>query len=186
MTSTDLDALREAAQWLEHPSFAARLTSMVGKPIDLMGKALPKGASQAIATATAKGLQAALKIALMTIRNKPQKSSLLLHKALAVASGAAGGAFGIASLPVEVPVSTIIMLRSILDIARSEGENLRDPESALSCIEVFGLGSRTEADDSAELGYFVVRGVSQLRSLRLRGSLLNAVSLRKAPQRWCG
>jgi hypothetical protein len=36
-----------------------------------------------------------------------------------------GGGFGLAALPVELPISTIIMLRSIGDIARSEGE---DPE----------------------------------------------------------
>lgn len=159
LTSTDVELLRKAVRWLEHPSFAVRLTNMVGKPIDLLGKALPIGASNAIETATAKSLQVALKIALTTISNEPQASSRLLHKALAIASGAAGGAFGISSLPVELPVSTIIMLRSILDIARSEGENLADPESALSCIEVFGLGGHSEADDAAETGYFVVRGV---------------------------
>jgi hypothetical protein len=159
LTSTDLELLRKAVQWLEHPSFAVRLTTLVGKPIDLLGKALPIGASNAIATATAKSLQVALKVALTTISNEPQANSRLLHKALAVASGAAGGAFGISSLPVELPASTIIMLRSILDIARSEGENLADPESALSCIEVFGLGGHSEADDAAETGYFVVRGV---------------------------
>jgi hypothetical protein len=43
----------------------------------------------------------------------------LLHKALAAASGAVGGGFGLAALPVELPISTIIMLRSIGDIARS-------------------------------------------------------------------
>lgn len=160
ITSTDLAALRNAVRWLEHPSFAARLTRTVGKPIDLMEKALPKGATQAIATATTKSLQVALKIALTTIRNQSQESSLLLHKALAIASGAAGGAFGILSLPVEVPVSTTIMLRSILDIARSEGENLTDPESTLSCIEVFALGGGPdEVDDTAETGYFFVRGM---------------------------
>ena len=42
---------------------------------------------------------------------------------LSAASGAAGGAFGLASLPVELPVSTTIMLRSIADIARAEGED---------------------------------------------------------------
>ena len=93
ITPADLELLRKAVRWLEHPSLAARLTSMVGRPIDLMGKGLPKGASQAIATAAAKSLQAALKIALNTIRNEPQESSLLLHKALAVASGAAGWSF---------------------------------------------------------------------------------------------
>ena len=56
--------------------------------------------------------------------------------------GSAGGAFGLAALPFELPVSTIIMLRSIADIARSEGEDLSDPDTALSCVQVFALGGR--------------------------------------------
>ncbi|MGC1791305.1 MAG: EcsC family protein [Pseudolabrys sp.] len=160
MDKSDTDALRNAVQLLEHPSLAARLANMIGKPVELLGRALPAGASQAIATATTKSLEAAVKVALLTIRGGPQASSQILHRALAVASGAAGGAFGILSLPLELPVSTIIILRSVLDIARSEGENLADPESSLSCVEVFGLGGRTETDDAAaEGGYFVTRGV---------------------------
>ncbi len=155
----DIDALRTAVQLLEHPSLAARLTNMVGKPVELIGRALPPGASQAIATATTKSLEAALKLALLTIRNKPQERSQLLHRALAVASGAAGGAFGIVSLPVELPISTIIILRSILDIARSEGENLTSPESTLSCIEVLGLGGRPDVADTTKSDYFVIRGL---------------------------
>ena len=159
MEKSDTDALRNAVQLLEHASLAARLANMIGKPVELLGRALPAGASQAIATATTKSLEAALKVALLTIRGGPQESSQLLHRALAVASGAAGGVFGIFSLPIELPVSTIIILRSILDIARSEGENLTDPESALSCIEVLGIGGRTETDDAAKSDYFVVRGI---------------------------
>lgn len=155
----DIDALRNAVQLLEHASLAARLANMIGKPVELLGRALPAGASQAIATATTKSLEAALKVALLTIRGGPQESSQLLHKAMAVASGAAGGAFGIFSLPLELPVSTIIILRSILDIAQSEGENLADPESTLSCVEVLGIGGRTESDDAAKSDYFVVRGI---------------------------
>jgi hypothetical protein len=49
-------------------------------------------------------------------------------------SGAAGGTFGLAALPVELPVSTTIMLRSIAEIARSEGEDLSDPEASVSTI----------------------------------------------------
>lgn len=159
INNDDTDALRNAVQLLEHPSLAARLTNLVGKPVELLGRALPAGASQAIATATKKSLEAALKVALLTIRNKPQERSQLLHRALAVASGAAGGAFGIVSLPLELPVSTIIILRSILDIARSEGENLTDPESTLSCVEVLGLGGRTETDDAGKSDYFIIRGI---------------------------
>ncbi len=93
------------------------------------------------------------------MKRTPQAASHFLHKALATASGAAGGAFGLASLTIELPVSTIIMLRSIADIARSQGENLSDPEAALSCIEVFALGGRAGSTDASESGYFAVRGM---------------------------
>jgi len=82
-----------------------------------------------------------------------------LHKALAAASGAAGGAFGLPTLPVELPISTIIMLRSIAAIARNEGEDPSDPEAALSCIQVFALGGRAGSADASESGYFAVRAM---------------------------
>jgi hypothetical protein len=157
MTPEDLAALRTAVRLLEHPGLAARLTNLVGKPIDLISNALPAAVSRAIATATAKGLEAALKVALGTMQRAP--GSQFLHKALATASGAAGGAFGLATLPIELPVSTIIMLRSIADIARSEGEDLSEPEPALSCVQVFALGGRAGSANASESGYFAARGM---------------------------
>ena len=54
MTEEDLDALRAAAATLEYPGLAA------GKPIELVGRALPEAASKAVAAATTKALEAAL------------------------------------------------------------------------------------------------------------------------------
>lgn len=159
ISSEDRDALVQAVLALEHPGLAARLTSMVGRPIELIGHALPTVASEAIGAATSKGLEIALKVALRTIQRGSGGESQFLHKALATASGAAGGAFGLATLPVELPVSTIIMMRSIANIARSEGEDLSDPETALACVEVFALGGRAGSTDAAESGYFAVRGM---------------------------
>ena len=51
------------------------------------------------------------------------------------------------------------MLRSIAEIARSHGEDISDPESALSCIQVFALGGRAGSADASETGYFAVRGM---------------------------
>jgi hypothetical protein len=45
----DREALRSAVKLLEHPSLAGRLTNLVGKPVELIGYALPAFASQAIA-----------------------------------------------------------------------------------------------------------------------------------------
>jgi hypothetical protein len=140
MTPEDLAALRRAVRSLEHPGFAARLTNMVGKPIELIGDTLPASATHAITTATSKGLEMALKVALRTMQHSPHAGSRLLHKVLATASGAGGGAFGLATLPIELPISTIIMLRSIAEIARGEGEDLSDAEAALSMRAGLRLG----------------------------------------------
>jgi len=159
MTPEDLAALRRAVQLLEHPGLAARLTNMAGKPVELIGDVLPASAKHAITSATSKALELALKVALRTIQRTPPAGSGLLHRALATASGAAGGAFGLATLPIELPVSTIIMLRSIAEIARSEGEDLSDPESVLSCLQVFALGGPASSTDASESSYFVLRGM---------------------------
>jgi EcsC protein family len=70
-------------------------------------------------------------------RKKEEKAEARFAAYVAGLSGVlgAGGTFGLAALPVELPVSTTIMLRSIADIARSEGEDLSDPETALACVE---------------------------------------------------
>ena len=154
----DLQALRTAVAALEHPGLAARLAEIAGKPIELFNRALPETASTAIAMATTQALDTALRVALRTMENQPRAASSYLHKALAATSGAVGGSFGLAALPIELPISTVIMLRSIGDIARAEGEDLRDPETALGCLQVFALRGRKEAD-AANSGYFAVRGL---------------------------
>jgi hypothetical protein len=63
MTEEDLNALSAAAATLEHPSLAARLGNIAGKPIELVGWALPEAASKAVAAATTRALEAALAVA---------------------------------------------------------------------------------------------------------------------------
>jgi EcsC protein family len=159
MQEEDVQALRTAIAALEHPGLAARLAEIAGKPIELFNRALPEPASKAIAVATTQALRTALSVALRTMQNEPKAASSYLHKALAATSGAVGGSFGLAALPIELPISTVIMLRSIGDIARAEGEDLRDPETALSCLQVFALGGLKGEADAANSGYFAVRGL---------------------------
>jgi hypothetical protein len=101
-------------------------------------------------------------------------SSAFGHKALAAASGALGGAFGLATLAVELPVSTTLMLRSIAQIAQEEGEDLSDPENALACVQVFALGGREAAGSAlTESGYFAVRAAlakTMVEAARLAGN----------------
>lgn len=76
---------------------------------------------------------------------------------LVTLSGAIGGAFGLPALAVELPVSTTIILRSVADIARSQGENIREVDTQLACIEVFALGSGSKVEGAADAGYYATR-----------------------------
>ena len=48
-------------------------------------------------------------------------------------------------------------MRSVADIARSQGESIESPEAQMACLEVFALGGKSDADDSAESGYYGIR-----------------------------
>ena len=123
---------------------------------------LPDKWSEIINDATKKSLETALDAALMTFGKKGQlKSRDIWHKIAVVASGAGGGAFGLPALVIELPVSTTIMLRSIADIARSEGEDISLAESKLACLEVFAFGGRTSKDDAAKVRASLAKAVSE-------------------------
>jgi hypothetical protein len=153
----DREALRQAVLALEGPSYVARLAALAGRPIELLGQALPQVASETISKATQAALTRALRYALRTIPKEGRDPETRAHKALAALSGAMGGALGVSAVLVELPISTTIMLRSIARIAQSEGEDLQDPETALACLQVFALGGHSKSDNLHEAGYFAVR-----------------------------
>ncbi|AWN38021.1 EcsC family protein [Methylobacterium radiodurans] len=186
LSPEDLAALRRAVRALEQPGLAARLSAAAGAPLDMIGRSLPAPVTEVVGRSTEAAMRGALRVALATLPRKQVVagdgegggtavevavkaeeriesrlarlfgSSETAHKALAAVSGAVGGAFGLATLAVELPVSTTIMLRSIAEIAREEGEDLETPEGALACVQVFALGGRP-GQSLTESGYFAVR-----------------------------
>ena len=164
LSEEDREALKRAVEALEAPSFAARLSAVAGRPIELLGQALPQAVSETASRATQVALTRALRYALKTIPKESAEPEARLHRALAALSGAMGGALGISAVLVELPISTTIMLRAIARIAQSEGEDLSDPETALACLQVFALGGRSSSEHLHESGYFAVRA-AMARSL---------------------
>jgi len=158
-TPQELRELFEAKTLLENPGLAARLANSIGSPIEKGFRMLPEGWSNVVHRATQAALTRALNVAIATLdtRQPRKRSSEQFHKLLVGASGGLGGAFGIAALPVELPLSTTLMLRSIADIARSEGHDLRSMAIRLSCLEVFALGGRSPTDNAVESSYWAVR-----------------------------
>jgi predicted outer membrane lipoprotein len=158
MPQEDREALRYAKSLLENPSLAAKITSVIGTPIEKGFGLLPAKWSEVVNNATRTALEQALSVALLTVGDPgTQASSNVIHKIAVAAAGAAGGFLGLPALAVELPVSTTVMLRSIADIARSEGEQLRSPEAKLACLEVFAFGGASQSDDATKTGYFAIR-----------------------------
>jgi hypothetical protein len=164
MHDADAQALSDAVRAIERPSVGARIASVVGSPIERLVGMLPARATALISAAARKAIHGALNLSLRTLathdpltKGAPPLASNGWHKMASAASGAVGGAFGLVALTVELPVSTTIMMRSIADVARSEGADLADRQTQLECVMVLAFGGSAPDDDAAEVGYFAVR-----------------------------
>ena len=174
--------LVDAKRRLESTGLAIKATNLLGKPIEKGFELLPADWRIRIGNATREALMVAMKGAALTMGARPTEASPRWHKIAATLSGAAGGAFGLPALIVELPVSTTIMCRSIADIARANGESLASVETRLACLEVFALGGASKSDDAAETGYFTVRaGLAQAVSEAAQYLATHAVAQEGAP-----
>jgi hypothetical protein len=158
LEADDLELLRQAFDTLEHPSLAARISNVVGTPIEIVAHLLPKKWYRAIHETAEKAIAKALDTAVSTMRRHHEVSAHeTYYRALVAGSGGVGGLLGLPGIIVELPVTTTLMLRGIAEIARDEGEDMDSIEARMACVQVFALGGRSEIDDAAETGYYGVR-----------------------------
>ena len=158
LSPSDYADLQAAVAKLETQGFAMKIASTLGLPIEALLRRLPGPAQSAIQMAVDKALEQCLRIA---VKAHKAKSSVVIYKrshtAAAAITGAIGGFFGLPGLLVELPITTTLMLHSIVEIARSQGEDFSSPESGLACLEVFALGPQTTHREARESAYYATR-----------------------------
>ncbi len=158
LQANHLEELKRAKTLLENPGMAAKITHLLGTPIEKGFALLPDKWRNQVAVLTQTALSKALNTALITIKDTPGEAAAnAWHKLAVAATGGVGGLFGLPALVVELPITTTIMLRSIAGVALSEGEPIHNSDSKMACLEVFALGGPSRADDAAESGYFAIR-----------------------------
>jgi hypothetical protein len=158
MEREDLAILRWATEHLQYPSLAARLTSVIGTPIEIAFKLLPRPFYKRLQAAADAAIGRAFEVAVSSLHHEHEVDPRNgLYRGLVAGTGAVGGAFGLSGLAFDLPITTTLMLRSIAEIARSQGEDIRSTETRLACLEVFALGGHAESDDAAETGYYGIR-----------------------------
>ncbi|EHK6065841.1 EcsC family protein [Escherichia coli] len=172
--------LEKAVKLLEQATITEKMTQMVGKPIDYLMSKLPKGAEAQIYSLVEKVLHKAADAALWSLNNEPNReASTKTNKFFAAVSGAVGGTFGFSALAIELPLSTTIMLRSVADIARSEGFDLDKVETKQACLEVFALGGPSENDDAVDTAYYATRSFTA-EAMQILSKELSEIATKKA------
>lgn len=159
LTPTDLATLQEAKNKMEEIGWAMQGLNKIGNVIENKVALLPKKQQDWLQQLSYKVLHTVMKSNLVSMKKRKVNSAPLnkTYKALVTSSGLLGGAFGASAFALDLTLATKLMMRSIMDIARSEGEDLREIDAQLACLQVFALGGKTKHDDSLETGYYASR-----------------------------
>lgn len=184
LAPADLADLARAKALLESPSLAIQLANAIGSPVEyLIANKLPRAATGLVDRAARRAVEAGYNAAAYTLGGARTGTAARerLHKAAVMGSGAVGGFFGLPGLLLELPVTTATILRSIAEIARSEGESPQEQATRLACIEVLALGGNRRDDDGAETGYFATRAALAQQVSAVSSHLANQVATGGAP-----
>lgn len=150
-------ALARAVELLEKTSFAAKLAAHAGQPLSRILRLMPRAASGSVNLAVEKSLAQCLQWAIHSMEDAPTKPSRWRSSAMVGLTGGLGGALGFVALPIELPLTTTLMLRGIAEIGRHHGEDLKQAQARLACMEVFALGGGKRGDPRLDIGYWATR-----------------------------
>jgi hypothetical protein len=182
ITGEDLQTIRKAKYAMEHLGWAIKQVNKVGNTLESGSRYIPNWTLSVIQKSTETILMGILKANLLTISKHKtfKKPSNNTYKAIITGSGAVGGFFGsttgigTAIFVSEMTLSTKFIMRTIMDIARSQGEDINSLEGQLQCLEVFTLGGLSKQDDGTETSYYVTRAALASALKNVTASGINA------------
>lgn len=176
----DLETIKKARGSMEDIGYLMQGLNKIGGTIESGIKMIPQKQQVWLQSNIDKILMTMVKSNLTTMQKGKsfKKPSSKVYKALVTSTGALSGAFGsttgigTAIFTSELAISTNFIMRSIMDIARSEGEDIYDMETQLSCLNVFALGGDSKDDDGLETSYYTSRMVMD-NAIKSAGSYIS-------------
>jgi len=156
ITGKELADLKKARDLLEKDSIAIRAANLFGDAAEWCVRCFPEMYQKRVETYSVMAVEKSYEFSETTLALIPESQEQ--HRNYAIISGAIGGV-GILTLFVELPVTTVIMIRSVADIARKEGFDCKQYETRMSCLESFALGGEAVDRDKGESGYYLSRSL---------------------------
>ena len=198
LSEQDFGLLTKAKEQMDDIGWAMKGINSVGNVLQNKIELMPERQQKWLQKVSYDILLKVVKSNLFSMKTAKTMASPLnkTYKAMVTSSGIIGGTFGVAAFTADLALTTKLMMRSIMDIARSEGEDLHELDTQLACLQVFALGGKSIHDDNLETGYYATRitlnstvkgatkGAGKLVSGLLQGSsnpilkLLSAVASR--------
>lgn len=157
LSLADRQALAGAVESLENSTFAVRIADYAGAPLNKVLRLLPRAASARFSRSVELAIHKSLKVAINSLDEEPKgPPANWISSTIAGITGGVSGLIGAAALPVELPLTTTLILRAIAEIARHNGEDLNRLEARVACLQVFALGARRKGART-DVGYFAAR-----------------------------
>jgi hypothetical protein len=165
ITPEDIEVLKQAKASMQNLGWAIRSVNKIGNTVELGIRHVPENVLLKVQSITQSVLLKIIKTNLLTIqKNKTfKKPSKNVYKSIVTGTGALSGffgsttGFGTAIFASEVTLTTKFLMRTIMDIARSEGEDIYTLEGQMACLQVFALGGDTLGDDGVDTSYYTTR-----------------------------
>jgi preprotein translocase subunit Sss1 len=161
ITQEDLLILTHSKSKMENVGYVMKGLNFVGGSIEGLIKKIPPKQQTWLNETINKVLMSVIKANLKTM-SKSKKNNLpskKTYKTVVTASGFGFGFFGDIGFAFDLGIFTKFVMRSIIDIARSKGEDINSIETQLACLEVFALGGSSKDDDGINTSYYATREV---------------------------
>lgn len=191
ISSEDLDVLKKAKATMNDIGWAMRNVNKIGSTLETGANLIPEKVMNILQKGMHSILHGIVKANLLTIKkNKTfSKPSNKTYKKVVTGTGAISGFLGSTTVIgtvvfiLELTLTTKFLMRTIMDIARSKGENIYSKEGQLSCIEVFALGGESKDDDGLETSYYATRAALNSTLKNLSAKSINEF-ISKIAARW--
>lgn len=165
ITPEDKAALIRAKASMQNLGWAIRNVNKIGNTVETGISYVPEKVLVKVEKITEKVLLQIIKANLLTIQKHKtfKKPSKTTYKSIVTGTGAVSGffgastGFGTAIFASEVAITTKFLMRTIMDVARSEGEDIYTLEGQMACLEVFAFGGDSKDDDGMEMSYYTTR-----------------------------